>query len=111
MIDNTLLVLLVGAAASLFSCPFWLVWEVSVKEGYTIRGAVEWDIGPAFNRTYAMETLADRGAVEWDQIYWTPYETIGPAFNRTYAMETLADWSRVILGATLLRTIARLPAK
>jgi hypothetical protein len=63
-----------------------ILWDAAIEEGYTIRGAVG-----------------------WDQIYWTPAETIGPAFNETYLLEKVAISSRVIIGPTLLRAIVQLP--
>jgi hypothetical protein len=55
-------------------------WAAAIREGYTIRGAVE--LG---------------------QIYWTETETIGPAFNSSFLLESkVARVSRVIVGPVFL---------
>lgn len=63
------------------------LWQSAVQEGFTVRGGIE--LG---------------------QIYWTPGETIGPALVDAYALESkCADWSRIVVGPSLLRFIAKVP--
>src|ERR1019366_3283485 len=58
-------------------------WATAIREGYTIRGAIE--LG---------------------QIYWSGSETIGPPFAASYWLESnIARTSRVIFGPLFLQNV------
>jgi hypothetical protein len=73
----------INMAMSVVSQGVQMAWEAALKEGYTIRGAME--LG---------------------EIYWAESETIGPALVTSYSLESkIANKSRVILGPLFLRNL------
>lgn len=74
------------SAVSTVSNAMQVAWAAAIREGFSVRGAVE--CGP---------------------IYWSEHETIGPVFNGAYGKENkIAKTSRIIVGPKCIGKILQM---